>query len=96
MTTSTSADEITVSVEEEDEGEDCQKQNGRRRPTLSSQQPDGTKDTLDNREGRLLVASVFVEDALAHRHIGLYNRYTNNFKLYEQAILAHSFYEPSQ
>ena len=91
MTTSTSADEITVSVEEEDAGKDCQKQNGRR-PTLSSQQPDGTGDTLDNREGRLLVASVFVEDALAHRHIGLYR----HFKLYKEAIRAHSFYEPNQ
>ena len=72
MTASTTADEITVSVEDEDEHEVDVATNGKQNGSTNTfSQQTGVEDDALSREGRLLVASVFVEDALAHRHIGM-------------------------
>ena len=70
----TVGDEFTLSVGE-DGGEEKTKENGTTckpdegdRHSLNENSPSG--EAL-SRDGRLLVASVFIEDALQHRHIGI-------------------------
>ena len=63
----TVGDEFTLSVGEDGE-EEKPKENG------TTCKPDEGNSPLGealSRDGRLLVASVFIEDALQHRHIGI-------------------------
>ena len=75
----TVGDEFTLSVGEDGEeektkenGTTCKPDEGDRHSLNGDNSPSG--EAL-SRDGRLLVASVFIEDALQHRHIGIYHTF---------------------
>ena len=82
----TVGDEFTLSVGEDGEeektkenGTTCKPDEGDRHSLNGENSPSG--EAL-SRDGRLLVASVFIEDALQHRHIGIpYIRCISSFTM---------------